>query len=92
MVDQVLSEPQKPAETPSDEAPAWPPLVNALGLIGQDEAVQRLVEQTVFAQTTGQRFPDKLLVGPAGVGKSTLARKIGEMLHHGGGEREALAA
>jgi Holliday junction resolvasome RuvABC ATP-dependent DNA helicase subunit len=78
----VLSEPQKPAETPSDEAPAWPPLVNALGLIGQDEAVQRLVEQTVFAQTTGQRFPDKLLVGPAGVGKSTLARKIGEMLHH----------
>jgi Holliday junction resolvasome RuvABC ATP-dependent DNA helicase subunit len=68
---------------PEDEdPPAWPPAVNALGLIGQDEAVKRLVEQAVFAHTTGQRFPDKLLVGPAGVGKSTLARKIGKLLNH----------
>ena len=58
----------------------WPPAVNTLGMIGQDAAVSRLVEQAVFARATGTRFPDKLLVGPAGVGKSTLARKIGVML------------
>lgn len=54
----------------------WPPPVNAFGMIGQYEAVERLVEQALYAKSTGRRFSDKLLVGPAGVGKSTLARNI----------------
>ncbi|MDG4557920.1 MAG: AAA family ATPase [Candidatus Contendobacter sp.] len=58
----------------------WPPPVNALGMIGQYQAVDLLVKQALFSKATGQRFSDKLLVGPAGVGKSTLARNIGALL------------
>lgn len=58
----------------------WPPAVNALGMIGQYQAVDLLVKQALFSKSTGERFSDKLLVGPAGVGKSTLARKIGVLL------------
>lgn len=47
------------------------PAVNRLGMIGQYQEVDILVKQAVFAITMGQRFSDKLLVVPAGVGKST---------------------
>lgn len=49
-------------------------------MIGQYQAVDLLVKQALFSKATGQRFSDKLLVGPAGVGKSTLARNIGALL------------
>jgi Holliday junction resolvasome RuvABC ATP-dependent DNA helicase subunit len=55
---------------------AWPPTVNALGLIGQDQIVSQLMSQINFCRASGRRFSDKLLVGPAGVGKSSLARSI----------------
>lgn len=78
-----LNSVEQPATATDPEQPdaiEWPPRMNALGMIGQYEAVDRLVEQAIFSRTTGNRFSDKLLVGPAGVGKSTLARRIAEML------------
>lgn len=69
-----------------DDLP-WPPSVNALGLIGQDKAVDQLVAQVKFSKAASTRFPDKLLVGPAGVGKSSLARAIARQLL---GEEEIL--
>ena len=57
-----------------------PPPVNALGMIGQAEAVAQLVAQVNYFSAANKRFPDKLLVGPAGVGKSSLARAIARQL------------
>ena len=64
----------------SEEDLPWPPTVNALGMIGQTQAVQQLVDQANFANNLGEKFTDKLLVGPAGVGKSSLARAIARLL------------
>ena len=75
--DSVKSVQSNQCETPGKE---WPPAVNALGMIGQYQEVDLLVKQALYAKTMGERFSDKLLVGPAGVGKSTLARNIGAML------------
>jgi hypothetical protein len=71
--------PASPVPAPATDL-TWPPPVNALGLIGQSQAVDLLVKQAQMVKALGERFPDKLLVGPAGVGKSTLARNIGALL------------
>jgi Holliday junction resolvasome RuvABC ATP-dependent DNA helicase subunit len=49
-------------------------------MIGQTEVVRQLLNQLQFSSDFGERFPDKLFVGSAGVGKSSLARAIAARL------------
>ncbi len=74
------SELDRLSEAGNDTGPNWPPRVNALGMIGQYEVAQELVYQARKAKGWDERFLDKLLVGPAGVGKTTLARRIAKQL------------
>jgi Holliday junction DNA helicase RuvB len=59
----------------------WPPKLNKFNRIGQYQQVDELINQVNFSKATRKKFPDKLLVGPAGVGKSSLAHKIAEQLN-----------
>jgi Holliday junction resolvasome RuvABC ATP-dependent DNA helicase subunit len=45
-------------------------------MIGQNEAAKELADLARKAKGWKERFPDKLLVGPAGVGKTSLAYEV----------------
>jgi Holliday junction resolvasome RuvABC ATP-dependent DNA helicase subunit len=64
----------------SDTAVDWPPPLNALGMVGQFEAARELADLARKSRGWDERFPDKLLVGPAGVGKTSLAYEVAKKL------------
>ena len=77
-----------PLVSPADDLPehglphgvVWPPVPNALGIIGHESLARELDSQARKAVGWNERFGDKLFVGPAGVGKTTLAIRIAERL------------
>jgi len=69
-----------PIERLTADEDTWPPAPNVLGLVGQQQAVTQLVNDVDFCIATKERFSDKLLAGPAGVGKSSLAKAISQKL------------
>ena len=75
----ILQE-SSPIESATPDENGWPPAPNVLGLVGQRQAVTQLVNDVDFCIATKERFSDKLLVGPAGVGKSSLAKAISQKL------------
>ena len=58
----------------------WAHLLNKFGMIGQLDVIEELNSQVQLASAMGNRLPDQLFVGPAGVGKSTIARKLADGL------------
>jgi Holliday junction resolvasome RuvABC ATP-dependent DNA helicase subunit len=79
---ELESTPQEfsPTDGAAADDDAWPPAPNVLGLVGQQQAVTQLVNDVDFCIATKERFSDKLMVGPAGVGKSSLAKAISQKL------------
>lgn len=65
---------------PDDATTGWPPPLNALGMIGQAEAARELADLARKSKGWNERFPDKLLVGPAGVGKTSIAYEVAKRL------------
>jgi Holliday junction DNA helicase RuvB len=70
-------EPGTPVEAPEPVAAPPAPAESAFqGLVGQEERVARLQRTLAGCRARGQAFPHVLLTGPAGTGKTALARGI----------------
>lgn len=61
----------------------WPPRLNAFGMVGQESLVDTLEELIRFSAAKKLRLADKIIVGGAGLGKSSLARAIARKLTDG---------
>jgi Holliday junction DNA helicase RuvB len=70
-----------PEEPPVAEPARLAPASEAFeGLVGQAKRIERLQLAAQAAQADGERFPHVLLQGPAGTGKTTIARSIATLV------------
>lgn len=78
--DALVAPPIAPDFIEAEPTAEWPPSLNALGMIGQIEVARELADLARKSEGWNERFPDKLLVGPAGVGKTSLAYEVAKKL------------